>query len=158
MPESMSIKLLADAMLGKLARWLRMLGYDTIYMRGADAKIAHRARAEGRVLLTRDRELSKRRGLNTVLIDAQALEPQLEEVIAAVGPPPSDARARCMACNVPLRPITKAEARPHVPLYVAQTQERFQRCAQCGKVYWEGSHWHGIRARLGEVLDSDATR
>ncbi len=158
MPESMSIKLLADAMLGKLARWLRMLGYDTIYMRGADAKIAHRARAEGRVLLTRDRELSKRRGLNTVLIDAQALEPQLEEVIAAVGPPPSDARARCMACNVPLRPITKDEARPHVPPYVAQTHERFQRCAQCGKVYWEGSHWHGIQARLNEVLDSDATR
>ena len=158
MPKSMSIKLLADAMLGKLARWLRMLGYDTLYMRGADAKIAHRARAEDRVLLTRDHELAKRRGLRTVLIDAQTLEPQLEEVIAAVGPPPSDAPARCMACNVPLRPITQAEARPHVPPYVAKTHARFQRCDQCGKVYWEGSHWHGIRARIDEVLNSDATR
>jgi hypothetical protein len=144
--------LLADAMLGKLARWLRLLGYDTVYMHDEDIAIAYRARAEGRVLLTRDRELAKRRGLETVLVEAQQLEPQLAQVVGEVGRPPAEALPRCMECNAPLEEITREEARPHVPPYVARTQHEFRRCPKCGRITWPGTHWEGIRQRLDRVL------
>jgi hypothetical protein len=60
-----------------------------------------------------------------------------------------------MRCNVPLAEIPPEEAAEHVPPYVARTQEEFRRCPKCGKVYWPGSHWEGIQARLREVLDAD---
>jgi uncharacterized protein with PIN domain len=90
------IRLLVDGMLGTLAKWLRLLGYDTAYDNVAsDAELARQARAEGRVLLTRDRELSKRRGLRTLLIESQVLEEQVREVqehLSRAPPPPPPAR------------------------------------------------------------------
>jgi len=140
-------RLLADAMLGKLARWLRILGYDTLYMQDDDARIAQRARAEGRVLLTRDRGLAQRRGLRTLLIEAQDLDAQMLEVVAALGRP-ADGAPRCMLCNGELRRIPVEVARSFVPSYVAQTQSLFHRCAECGKIYWQGTHWEGIVREL----------
>jgi hypothetical protein len=148
--------LLADAMLGKLARWLRLLGYDTVYLHADQADddlLAHRARAESRILLTRDHELAKRRGLETLLIHAQTLDDQLVQVIETLGSPPDDAPPRCMGCNAPLEEITPAEAEPHVPPYVARTQEEFQCCPACGKITWPGTHWDNIQARLRSILN-----
>ena len=148
--------LLADAMLGKLARWLRLLGYDTVYLHAEladDALLAHRARAEGRVLLTRDHELARRRGLETLLIHAQALDEQLTQVIQALGLPPDGAQPRCMACNAPLEELTPEDAAPHVPPYVAQTQTEFRRCPACSNITWPGTHWDNIQARLRSILD-----
>lgn len=144
-------RLLADAMLGKLARWLRILGYDTLYMPDDDVRIAQRARAEGRIVLTRDHGLAQRRGLRTLLIDAQDLETQVAEVIAALGRP-ADAAPRCMLCNGKLRRIPVEVARSFVPAYVAQTQTLFHRCAECGKIYWQGTHWQGIERQLESKL------
>ncbi|MBN1249509.1 MAG: Mut7-C RNAse domain-containing protein [Anaerolineae bacterium] len=146
-------KLLADAMLGKLARWLRLLGYDTAYMQAEDAAIAHRARAEGRVLLTRDLELARRRGLRTVLVRAETLEAQLAEVIAELGAPPPEIGPRCIHCNAPLAPISEEEASQRVPAYVAQTHKVFQRCPDCGRVYWRGTHWQSIQDRIDDCLE-----
>lgn len=149
-------RLLADAMLGKLARWLRLIGYDTVYLRADQADddlLAHRTRAEDRILLTRDHELANRRGLETLLIHAQTLDAQLAQVIKTLGPPPDGAPPRCMACNVPLEEITPEEAKPHVPPYVAQTQTEFRRCPACGKITWPGTHWDDIQARLRPILD-----
>jgi len=143
--------LLADAMLGKLARWLRALGYDTLYLQVDDAEIAHRARVESRVVLTQDRQLARRRGLRTVLIMSQDLAQQVEEVIAAVGKPPVDC-ARCMVCNGALERISHDDAAKQVPVYVAATQEVFRRCIECGRIYWQGTHWDGIRERIARVL------
>ncbi len=143
--------LLADAMLGKLARWLRALGYDTLYLQVTDAEIAHRARVEGRILLTQDRQLARRRGLRTVLITSQDLVVQVSEVLAAVGPPPVDS-PRCMVCNGALERISHDEAAKQVPAYVAATQEDFRRCVGCGRIYWQGTHWDGIRERIARVL------
>jgi hypothetical protein len=148
--------LLADAMLGKLARWLRLLGYDTVYLHADQADddlLAYRARAESRVLLTRDHELAKRRGLETLLIHAQTLDEQLIQVVQTLGPPADGTSPRCMACNAPLEEITPAEAEPHVPPYVAQTQTEFQRCPACGNITWPGTHWDNIQARLQSILD-----
>lgn len=141
-------RLLADAMLGKLARWLRLLGFDTEYAPLEDAALAARARAEGRLLLTRDHALAARRGLRVLLITSEALEDQLRQVLDTVGYPERGTPPRCMACNVPLVILTPAEAAPYVPPYVARTQTRFRRCPSCGRITWPATHWATMRERL----------
>ncbi len=140
------LQLLADGMLGRLAKWLRLLGYDTAYDNTAsDPELAHRARAEGRVLLTRDRELSARRGLRTLLIQSEVLEEQVREVQDQLGPPPHPPLSRCAVCNAVLETVSPAEVADHVPPYVLRTQVEFRRCPGCGRVYWPGSHLDGMR-------------
>lgn len=154
-------KLLADAMLGKLARWLRLLGYDVRYMQDDDAVVAHTARAEGRILLTRDHQLSERRGLHTVFIRSQCLTEQLAQVVGVVGRLPVGTPRRCMACNSVLVEIPLEVVRLRVPAYVARSVESsaclpFHQCAECGKIYWKGTHWQGIEDQLDEALRDDA--
>ncbi|RLC86949.1 MAG: hypothetical protein DRI37_06660 [Chloroflexi bacterium] len=144
-------RFIADAMLGKLARWLRLLGYDTLYLQDDDATIAQRARAESRILLTRDHDLAARRGLRVILIASQELESQLVQVMREAGALPSDTPPRCMTCNVPLQDISPEEARESVPPYVAQTQHEFRRCPCCGRITWPATHWRGIQERLNRV-------
>ncbi|MCD6344452.1 MAG: Mut7-C RNAse domain-containing protein [Anaerolineae bacterium] len=144
-------RFIADAMLGKLARWLRLLGYDTLYLQVDDATIAQRARAEGRILLTRDHDLVARRGLRVILIASQELESQLIQVVREAGNLPPDIPPRCMTCNVPLQDISPEEARESVPPYVAQTQHEFRRCPCCGRITWPATHWQGIQERLNRV-------
>ena len=151
MRECEAPRLLADAMLGKLARWLRLMGYDTGYLQADDAAVAARARAEGRVLLTRDRGLAARRGLRVVLLASQDLTAQLVAVVRAVGVLPEGIAPRCMGCNVPLEAITPAEVQGQVPDYVAATELAFHRCPKCGKITWRGSHWTHIQAVLQQV-------
>ena len=143
------LRLLADGMLGRLARWLRLLGYDTAYDNAAtDPELARRARAEGRVLLTRDQALAARRGLRALLIRSQVLEEQVHEVCQRLGPPPHAALSRCAVCNSVLEPISHDQAAQLVPPYVLRTRTKFRRCPGCGRVYWPGSHLQAIRAQL----------
>jgi uncharacterized protein with PIN domain len=148
------VRLLADGMLGKLAKWLRLLGYDTAYDNVAsDAELAHRARAEGRVLLTRDRELSKRRGLHTLLIESEVLEEQVREVQDRLSPPPQPPLSRCAVCNSVLDPVSPAQIADRVPPYVLRTHSEFRRCPGCQRVYWAGSHLD----KMSEQMDKFAT-
>ncbi|MBN1921545.1 MAG: Mut7-C RNAse domain-containing protein [Anaerolineae bacterium] len=148
-------RFIADAMLGKLARWLRLLGYDTLYSQENDSLIAHRARSEGRIVLTRDRGLALRRGLQVILLTAPDLELQIAQVNAKVAIPPLT--PRCSACNGTLSPISLQLARPHIPSYIAATHSDFSQCQQCGKIFWRGTHWDGIRRRIAAALDLDVT-
>ena len=149
------LRLLADGMLGRLARWLRLLGYDTAYENDADdLELARRARAEGRVLLTRDRALAARRGLRTLLIKSEVLEEQVRQVREALGPPPDPALSRCSLCNLPLEPATREEVADRVPPYVLRTHERFRTCPGCGRVYWEGTHLERMRRQMEAFSDS----
>jgi len=146
---------LADAMLGRLAKWLRILGYDTLYgARWDDNELARRARAEGRVLLTRDGELARRRGLRVLFISQQELEPQLAEVLAAYPPPLDGLFSRCPECNALLQDIPKEGVRGQVPPYVYETQQRFRQCPACQRFYWQGTHWQRMRERLAELEQS----
>ena len=141
MTDDGSLRLLADCMLGRLAKWLRLLGYDTAYENDAsDHELARRARSEGRVLLTRDRDLAARRGLVTVFVRSEQLEQQVEEIREALGPPPAPALSRCSVCNGSLEGVSGEEIANCVPPYVLQTQSDFCRCTDCGRVYWPGSH------------------
>lgn len=147
------LRLLADGMLGRLARWLRLLGYDTAYENDADdLELARRARAEGRVLLTRDRSLAARRGLRTLLIESERVQEQVRQVVETLGPPSNPALSRCSLCNVPLEPATPRQVADRVPPYVLQTQKRFGICPACGRVYWAGTHLEHMKRYLGKSL------
>jgi uncharacterized protein len=145
-------RFIADVMLGRLARWLRVLGYDTLYSSElGDPELARIARLQGRVLLTRDVELAQRRGLQVILLTDDQVEAQLRAVAHALHLSTGEAFSRCVDCNVPLVDFNRAEARPLVPPYVFATQSHFRRCPQCGKVYWRGTHWAHMRAALGSA-------
>jgi uncharacterized protein with PIN domain len=151
-----SLRLLADGMLGRLAKWLRLLGYDTAYDNAAtDPALARRARAEGRVLLTRDHELAARRGLRTLLIRSQVLEEQVQEVRDGLGPPPHPALSRCAVCNSVLESVSPAQVTDRVPPYVLRTHTEFRRCPGCGRVYWPGSHLQAMRTQIEEFASGE---
>jgi hypothetical protein len=144
--------LLVDAMLGRLARWLRLLGYDAAYWRdGSDEALIATAQAEGRLIVTRDHALARRRGVRAVLIAAEALDEQIAEARAALGGSPTPF-TRCGECGGELTDLPHAAARELVPPYVWQTQTQFSRCAVCGRVYWKGTHWPALQQRLVQDL------
>jgi uncharacterized protein with PIN domain len=140
--QSLSIRFVADGMLGTLAKWLRILGYDTLFEPGLDDnQLVRMARAQGRVLLTCDRELARRRGVRHVLLTSQDRAGQLRQVLAEMGLAPDHSFSRCPVCNEPLQPMDLETARERVPPYVAQTQSQFSSCPACRRVYWRGTHW-----------------
>ena len=144
-----SVRLIADVMLGRLAKWLRLMGYDTRYDNAAeDVALLRIAQQEDRVLLTRDRGLSRQRGVRAIWIESQELAAQIRQVQAAVGSPPNGALTRCTVCNTRLEPITKAGVEDRVPPYVFQTQEEFYHCPECGRIYWAATHVDAMRKMI----------
>src|SRR5688572_16542745 len=134
-------RFMADCMLGRLARWLRILGYDVAYERSIDddALIA-RCRREGRALITRDTALAARRalrgnGTRVVLISADGTEEQVAQVIRETGVPPTPGHllTRCLECNEALEAAEPAGVAARVPPYVAATQRRFSSCPARGR-------------------------
>lgn len=141
-------RVLVDAMLGRLARWLRLMGYDAAYWRdGSDEALIAAAKAADRLIVTRDHALARRHGVRAVLISSEALDEQLAETQAALGGDPRPF-TRCSECNGALVDLPHAAARDLVPPYVWQTQTQFSRCATCGRVYWRGTHWPALQRRL----------
>ena len=145
-------RFLADAMLGSLARWLRILGFDVHYdPQLDDAALVGRALAEDRVILTSDtRLIRRRRARNHLLVRSGTLEEQLRQVLEelALQVLPHRVLGRCLRCNEPLVELPAEEARRHVPPYVARTQERFRRCPACRRLYWRATHVERMRKRL----------
>jgi uncharacterized protein with PIN domain len=148
-------KFIVDTMLGKLARWLRALGYDTLYLRAiADHRLLHLARAEARILLTRDARLAREAGSLALLVSAERLDGQISEVLERLdlAPPEHGLLSRCLECNGLLEDRPKDAVRGLVPEYIFSTQERFVGCPGCEKIYWQGSHADRILARLSPLL------
>jgi uncharacterized protein with PIN domain len=150
----------ADAHLGGLARFLRMLGFDTVHAPPiSDEAIRRFAWRERRIVLTRDRELLKCREIaRGCYVHARRTEEQLAEVVARYG---LAGKARpftlCLLCNVALVPVPKAAVLARLPPAVAASRERFAHCARCDRVYWEGSHYARMRealARLARGVDA----
>jgi uncharacterized protein with PIN domain len=145
-------------MLGTLAKWLRILGYDTLYDPALDDhQLVRLARADGRVLLTRDTELARRPGLQSLLVASQDLQSQIRQVLIGLDLKPDWTETRCTLCNERLRPIDRASARARVPAYVAETQHAFTTCPACQRVYWRGTHWQHMQEWLSQLglLDVD---
>jgi len=152
MEEGTSVRFVVDVMLGSLARWLRRLGYDTDYVNDRDDReLVRIARAEGRILLTRDSTLATRRGISALLIESQVLDEQLAQVVHVFPLPQEMQLPRCSECNTPLQNVSPDEVMDYVPIYVYRTHKHFRRCPGCGRVYWPGSHWERICHRLKQM-------
>jgi uncharacterized protein with PIN domain len=149
---SSTVRFVADSMLGTLAKWLRILGYDTTYYRHIqDRELVRVARAEDRVLLTRDSDLAARKGLRVVLIKSQAMEEQLAQVTGTFALRMDSAFSRCPVCNTVLDDVPRHEAWGQVPPYVFQTQTKFRLCPECNRFYWRGTHWQRMTQKISKL-------
>jgi len=150
------MKFLADCMLGKLAKELRMLGYDTIYYRGEDAhQMIQLARQEGRVILTRNTKLIPKRPedhIIRVMEDNPLL--QLKELIQKghISLNAENLFSRCLLCNVLIDEIPRGEAEGKVPDFIFYQQQAFYRCSQCRRIYWQGSHQKNMQKKVEELF------
>ncbi len=152
------MKFVVDAMLGTLAKWLRILGFDAYYDQTlSDHQLVRLARAEARVLLTRDRQLARRRGLQVLLVADEDLESQIRQVLTDLELEPGRTGSRCPVCNELLEPMDYQSARSRVPAYVAETQRSFTRCPTCHRVYWRGTHWQRMEERLVQLQEPAKT-
>ncbi len=152
-------RFIADAHLGGLARLLRMAGFDTLYdNRYRDREIAELAGREGRIVLTRDRELLKLRCItHGCYLHAQMPSEQFTELVERLDLARS-ARplSLCLECNAPLQAVDKTTVLERLPPSVRAAHESFSTCAVCGRIYWEGSHWRRMRERVAELLPGAA--
>ena len=148
-------RFIVDHNVGKLARWLRLMGYDArFFRRGADSELVAIALKEGRVIVTRDSRIMLRRlvtkgRLRALLVRSDRHQEQVRQLIADLQ---LDYRynpfSRCLECNQPLLERKKAELKELVPPYVLKTQEQFRQCPSCGRIYWRGTHWRAMARRL----------
>ena len=151
-------KFLVDVNVGRLARWLRILGYDASFIPHADdLKLVEVALREGRVLLTKDRHILERRVIATgrlraILVRGDDVMTQLRQVTEEMELDQRNAFSLCVECDVPLRSRPKETLAGAVPPYVFQTQQSFMACPACGKVFWQGTHWSHMKERLAGLL------
>jgi uncharacterized protein with PIN domain len=149
-------RFVADRMLGKLAKWLRVLGYDVVYLKKAAEEEILQNLQEGRTLLTRNRRARSWRGKGRVfMVNNDDPKIQLCEVVKGLRLAESDSAmfSRCLNCNRPLAAVRREEVREEVPDYIYQRQKEFHRCSDCGKVYWHGSHALRMRQQLRKILE-----
>jgi uncharacterized protein len=137
-------------MIGRLARWLRVLGIDVAYSNAyEDEQIIRIARAEGRIILTRDTGLAARREATPcLLIESDSYKQQVDQVIRKFDLKDFRVFSRCLECNVPLENVDKESVFERVPPYVYLTQERFAVCPSCKRVFWHGTHADEMLKRI----------
>ena len=150
------MKFLVDRMLGKLAKELRMVGYDTIYYRGEDVhQLMQLARQEGRAILTRNTKLfSKKFDVSILRVTEDDPILQLKELIEK-GHITLDEKilfSRCLLCNTLLDEILQEEAEGKVPDFIFYQQKTFFRCPQCHRIYWQGSHQENMQKNIEELF------
>jgi uncharacterized protein len=146
-----------DCILGKAAKWLKILGFDALFFSGAgDDALLHIALDEGRTLLTRDHALAARaraRNASCLLVESEAWEEQVRRVLKNF-----DLRAaarpftRCVECNVPLAPLSRDNAANLVAPSVLERGCDFALCPECGRVFWEGTHHADMESKIAALL------
>ncbi len=153
------MKFIADVMLGRLAKWLRILGYDTIYdSKFSDDDLFFRAHQEKRILLTRDSELAQRMNPKYCLfISEPSVRDQVKQVVERYRLNTKDyVFTRCTLCNDLVRPIAKKSVESQVPDFVYNSINEFYYCESCDKIYWAGSHIKQVRQLLSNLsLDKE---
>ncbi len=149
------MRLIADNMLGKLAKWLRFMGYDVLYPKVADDKeLVNISRNEDRILLTRDKELVKIKDLNFIYINSAVLDEQLTQIINELKITTiKDSFTRCPECNMILEHVDKIEVKENVPAGVYQNQSEFWYCKDCNQYFWQGTHYTKIKNKLDKLLN-----
>jgi uncharacterized protein len=148
----MEARFAADCNLGKLAKWLRILGYDTLYERGnADRSFLMKAAEEGRIALTRKRDLAALPPPGRlVVVKADHVDGQIGEVLEALTLEPDPARrmTRCLRCNELMEEVAKERVEGLVPAYVYEKYPQFRRCPTCNGIFWPGTHRRHVEDAL----------
>ncbi len=150
------MRFFADAMLGRLALWMRILGCDVLYERDiSDEEITRQAAEDNRILLTRDtlllrRAVNRKRGF---LVHSDHYPDQLREVVHAFGLDwTKNLLTRCLRCNRVLAPQEKHAVKDRIPEYVFRSQSVFKTCPECGKIYWKATHVDRMVRQLEHML------
>lgn len=156
----MELNFVVDNNVSKLARWLRMIGYDTLLLKEkADERMIEIALSQSRVILTKDTQLMKRRlvtsgRLKVLFIKQDNPKMQLQETAESFN---LDYYFRpfslCLECNQPLMPRGREEVRDLVPPHVFETQERYTECPLCHRIYWQGTHWQAMIKALKDLVE-----
>ena len=137
------MKFIADSMLGRLAKWLRLFGYDTVYFKGkTDSELIYESIKQRRIILTRDAKISKSKPLKIIFIKSENFKDQIRQAAEELGIKFDGKRrfTRCAECNCELGVISKEKVKNAVPEYIYDTCSKFSFCPECKKIYWEGSH------------------
>ena len=150
------MKLLCDQMLGSLAKWLRIFGFDTFYADNeiTDEDLLNVAVKEKRIVISRDKELiakGKKLAIKVIEIQNTNLDKQLNQVFEIIKFNKKLVLTRCTLCNSILRAIDKREAEGKVPKKVFDYKDKFWFCERCNKFYWSGSHYEKITDKIDEI-------
>ena len=148
------MKFILTKELGRLSKWLRILGFDTVYYNQDNlSSLIIQALRDERIILTRNQRLPQARGLKIVLIKNEKIKKQVAEILQTlkIVLEPEMMFSRCILCNTELVYITKDEVKDKVPEYVFNTQEDFLTCPQCNRIYWQGTHWGNVQETLEEI-------
>ena len=149
------MKFIVDCMLGKLAKWLKILGFDAVFFsKIEDSELLTLAQKEGRILLTRDNRLiEKARSIQTLFIGSEDWNEQVEQVLDVyelwqnIQP-----YSRCIECNVKLRDLPKSRARNLVTPFVFEQADAFAICPSCSRIYWKGTHHEDMEYKIDEIM------
>ena len=159
----MEITFIVDSNAGKLARWLRMMGYDTLFFNDIeDGHLVDMAMKEGRVVVTRDTQIAKRRvaangSLRVILTRDDDPKQQLLQVMKELNLDCQQTLfTRCLECNRRLVPRSKEEVKDLVPPYVFRTQNQYMQCPSCSRIFWQGTHWQRMKKALEEIAANSA--
>lgn len=140
-------------MLGTLAKWLRILGYDTLYVKNMeDDEIARIAKEEERILITRDKKLAPKYK-KSIYLENNGLEKQLKKIFNELNLEVNESKilTRCIICNEKIKEIDKEMVKGKVPEHVYKTHDKFFICPKCKKIYWMGSHWENMKKFIKEI-------
>ena len=153
------MKFIVDSNVGRLARWLRIAGFDTLFINDLDDnRLVRLALSEGRALLTKDTQILKRRvattgRLKVILIESEEVKAQLRQVVKALNLGDQiKPFTICLECNQPLVPREKEDVKELVPPYIFQTQTQYMQCPTCHRVYWRGTHWQRMSGELERIV------
>jgi uncharacterized protein len=156
-----SPRFIVDLNVGKLAHWLRLIGYDTVlFDRGDDKYLINIALTENRIILTRDTQIMQRRivavgEIKALLVTSDNPLQQIQQVIKAFGLNPGfNPFKLCLECNQPLAPVKKEDIKDRVPPYVYATKSQYLQCPDCRRIYWQGTHWQAMLKKLGGLTNS----
>ena len=151
-------RFIADSNVGRLARWLRILGYDVTYDAFIpDAELVRQALAEDRIILTRDNGVILRKAVrHYVFVLHDAIEDQLRQVLQerALQPDPRRFWTRCPMDNAPIHPVPKADVAGRVPPFTFASHDDFSECPHWRRIYWRGSHLDRFLARIADVVSA----
>jgi len=147
-------------MLGSLAKWLRIFGFDTLYPDATanDDEVLQIAKAEKRLLISRDKELitrGKKVQLNVLEIQTTNLNEQLVQVLTYIQIDSTQVLTRCTLCNTPLISVEKKAIKTRVPLKVFETRDQFWYCSVCNKYYWMGTHYENMIKKINELTNKN---